>query len=229
MPTARELLSQIFGRYVGSTPAAQETAPTRRPISAPILRPRRARVPSRAIPVGFETPDRYPDHASLEASADPQDGCPLFGVLPAEVRELIYGYMWRTGGHLYGIHVLKDSERGQVRTWPCSLHPAHFEDVAEANAGLDALLDGMGVDEAEKLRGFRLGPQVTGERLRELVGGERERVRELMADMGRTHQECDGDGVHGPKNAARFRTGAGVDPSVLWSPFLPVLLTCKRM
>lgn len=51
--------------------------------------------------------------------------------------------------------------------------------------------------------------------------------RVLRDRAERRHDSCDDDDVDGPRNAARWRTGG--DALALWSPFLPVLLTCKRV
>lgn len=203
-------LQRTVGRIAGRISPTSDADPNRRrPPPRPSCEPRSSHLSSRA-----QSSKLRPDRPSLEASADPQERSRFFTVLPAEVRRLVYAFMWRMGGHIYGIHVLHEPDRGAIRSAPCSLGPGHFGAAADANAELDALFAGKGVGEEARLRGVRL----RGERLQALV--ER---------LGRTHLECHDDGVYGPRNAARFRTGEGVDPLALWSPFLPVLLTCKRM
>lgn len=209
----RKRLSDALARRLGS-------APTLPSISLLISPQARQPSPEPEIPVprGLQGPGSCPDHASFEASADPQDSSPLFTVLPLEVRELVYAYMFQTGGHLHGIHMLQDGRGGPITTGPCSLHRGYFRTAAEVNDEMEALLAGASEEERERMMGLHAGTNSKGERAWELVDG-----------MGRTHLECHDDDVHGPRNAARFRTAEHADPLALWSPFLPVLLTCKRL
>lgn len=149
-----------------------------------------------------QAPRLFPSRASLAASADPQHGSALFTTLLAEVRRVIYAFAWRTGGHSHGIHVQFDSSTGYVRSFPCSL--GHEE--SWVSTALDA----------EPNEGLGRAVQFSGSEWRVL----RNRAE-------RTHDSCDDDDVDGPRNAARWRTGG--DALALWSPFLPVLLTCKRL
>lgn len=146
-----------------------------------------------------QAPRLFPSRASLAASADRQHGSALFTSLPAEVRRVIYAFMWRTGGHSHGIHVQSDSSTGNVGSFPCSLG----DEESWVMTGLDAEPNG------------RPGG---------LSGSEWSVLRDRAE---RTHDSCDDDDVDGPRNTARWRTGG--DALALWSPFLPVLLTCKRV
>lgn len=201
-------LRQRLRRAVSSLAGKPEIRSTPLPPS----RPPPARAPGAHLSLRSQAPHLYPDRASLAASADPQENSPFFAALPAEVRHLIYASMWRTGAHVHGIHVECDRWADRLASAPCVLgHEEMWGAAAGVNAELDVLFAARGVDGTG-----RGGVEVSREQLGELA----ERVE-------RTHGACDDDGVDGARNAARFRTGA--DPLVLWSPFLPVLLTCKRV
>lgn len=201
----RRRLRRAIANLTGDTPQSQQPGTRRSP----------ARVPDVHLTLYPQGPQPYPDRASLAATADAQQGSALLTALPAEIRRLVYGFMWRTGGHLHGIHFWYDSSAGFNRSGPCGLgHGVGTWGAAGVNALLDAVCAERGLDEAGRLRGVEL-PE--------------EYVEALADRVARNHWECDDDRVDGARNAARFRTGKGVDPLALWWPFLPVLLTCKRV
>lgn len=149
-----------------------------------------------------QAPHLFPSRPSMTASADPQNGSALFTTLPAEIRRIIYAFAWRTGGHTHGIHVQFKFSTGHVRSFPCSLG---YEE-SWVVTGLDPELNG-GAGRAVQFSGSEW--------------------RHLRNRAERWHSGCDDDDVDGPRNTARWRVGG--DALALWSPFLPVLLTCKRV
>ncbi|MBE3041292.1 hypothetical protein IMZ48_01640 [Candidatus Bathyarchaeota archaeon] len=164
----------------------------------------------------YNTPALYSDRASFAASEDPQKSSLLLAAMPPEVRRLIYGFMWLTGPHVYGIHLSLNKKGDRMENRPCLLGYEESWVMAGANAKLDATSTARGAEGGQR------------------VGLVSQKQYELWVERTgkKTHLEYPGDGVGGARNAARYKTGA--DPRVLWSPvlwspFLPVLLTCKKV
>ncbi|SPO02534.1 uncharacterized protein DNG_05207 [Cephalotrichum gorgonifer] len=206
-PSRRRRLSIAISNLVrrpSATPALNpESVST--PQSTPTDLPRE---PGAHLSLRSQAPHLFPDRASLSSSAHPQRQSPLFAALPAEIRRLIYGFMWRTGGHEHGIHLWYDRAKGYLVNEPCMLAPAEgLGAAAEANRELD-----------EQFRRLE-APNIA---LRDPDG----RWGALEKRARRNHRLCQDEDVYGPRNAARWR---GQDSAVIWVPFLPVLLTCKKV
>lgn len=201
-------LRQRFRRAIASLAGKHEAPEVHETPHPPSPEP--ARAPGTHLSLRSQAPHLYPDRASLASSANPQSHSLLFTTLPAELRQLIYAAMWRTAGHVHGIHIEHDRWEDRLTSEPCVLDYEKSWAAEGVNAELDAEFAARGV---EKGRGE--------------IRVAKERWWEMEARATRTHLQCGDDRVYGRRNAARFRTGA--DPLALWSPFLPVLLTCKKV
>lgn len=135
----------------------------------------------------------------------PQDQSPFFNKLPGEVRTQIYSHMWRTGGYSGGVHIeLGDAWGSSHSVWsyPCVVD-AHCS--AERNEKLDQLWERHQQD---------------------VESGARRKSDIMMLDKSFPklhavqHWEC-----YEPKRIEEL-TGRRLKR---WAPFLPVLLTCKRL
>jgi len=183
-----------------------------------------------------EAPHLYPNRSSIASTANPQRQSLFFSLLPPEVRRIIYACVWSTCGYQHGIHIDMRSrpDRSNPKpvfdplSYPC-LQPIDEVFCDEAlNAELDALWDEYEVmGKLQPIRIERRWGQEPG-----VAWGLPVKFKELGARRARSHFECYVEHLDKSKavREVKYREGRGreeVRPT--WTPFVPVLLTCKKM
>ncbi|KAK3389633.1 hypothetical protein B0H63DRAFT_464082 [Podospora didyma] len=177
----------------------------------------------------------------LAATANPQPLSPLFSTLPAEIRQLIYIEFWRLSGSDMRQHIFKRSTRPEIQdsegrwgdlTPPPGLwtHVACVTDPRKPDvrySNFQAVSTAIEHRQEAALWASRLRSewcihwpceeadpcrpsQVTRQSRRELVLGG-------------------GTIAHFPANGSDDERYRQHSATAVWSPFLPVMLTCKRM
>jgi len=167
---------------------------------------------------------RYPDRTAFEVTADPQAQCLLLTRLPPELRRLVYSFMWRTAGH-QALHVERHSSRSLI----FSHEPTYLESCSWGSYPCvlpdDYIFNDERLNQELNLRWSRHTRE--GKVKRDLFG--RPGIPVKWSDLGisvdhtvyHAHRNCSSRPLSSPEGSKYHIPD--------WAPFLPALLTCKKL